>query len=162
MTRNHCIPALERLRRVPGFEACPTAELVLLDGLVDELHVPAGRVLRRPGVLTREVFVVVSGELRATVVGAERTTPRPAELHGGAIVGVGPATTLRADHTLVVAVTEADLLVVGPLDIDRFLALPTLERLLSGGRAVLSTPSPIAPSAQIGLRGKIRTATAGR
>jgi CRP/FNR family cyclic AMP-dependent transcriptional regulator len=55
---------LELLRAVPLFSNCSKASLGQIARLVDEVSLPAGRVLMREGRLGDEFFVIVEGKVR--------------------------------------------------------------------------------------------------
>jgi CRP-like cAMP-binding protein len=55
---------IDLIRSVPMFGKLGRAELAQIAALVDEVDVPAGRVLMRQGENGHEMFVVVSGRFR--------------------------------------------------------------------------------------------------
>jgi CRP/FNR family transcriptional regulator, cyclic AMP receptor protein len=55
---------LQLLRAVPLFSNCSKASLGQIARLVDEVSLPAGRVLMREGRLGDEFFVIVEGKVR--------------------------------------------------------------------------------------------------
>jgi len=54
-------PKVDLLRSIPLFEGLGERELEQIARLVDEVDVPAGRVLMRQGELGSEMFIIVSG-----------------------------------------------------------------------------------------------------
>jgi len=55
---------LQLLRAVPLFSACSKAALAQIARLVDEVSLPAGRVLTQQGRYGSEFFVIVEGKVR--------------------------------------------------------------------------------------------------
>jgi CRP/FNR family cyclic AMP-dependent transcriptional regulator len=55
---------LQLLRAVPLFSACSKASLAQIARLVDEVALPAGRVLTQQGRYGNEFFVIVEGKVR--------------------------------------------------------------------------------------------------
>jgi CRP-like cAMP-binding protein len=99
---------LELLKRTPLLSDLGRRELAEVERLVDEVDVPAGRVLMREGDAGREFFVLVSG-----TVGIDRGGTRIRTLEAGdffgeiALLAEGPRTaTATADG-------PATLLVLG-------------------------------------------------
>jgi len=101
-------PKLERLSQVSLFSGCTKSELKLVGSSVDEIEVPAGKVLIRQGQPGRECFVIVEG--RAT-----------AAIRGKGSYGMGPGTCFGEMSLLdseprsatVTADTDMRLLVLG-------------------------------------------------
>ena len=55
-------PRVDRLRKVPLFEACNDKQLQFIATRVEEVDVPAGKVLTEQGRSGGEFFVILSGE----------------------------------------------------------------------------------------------------
>ncbi len=130
------LPVLERLRRIPGLERSSTTELITLASLTAECRLFTGRVIVRRGCVPRQVLLVVSGLLRVT--SDDHLEP---ELVGpGGLVGLRPV--LQGPHHTEEVVVERDVevLVVASEDLDRFLVLPSIERLVD--RSVAHLPMP--------------------
>lgn len=102
-------PRVERLRRVPLFAACTDKQLQFIAGRVDELDLPAGRVLCREGQSGGDFFVLLSGSAEVTADGKPIRTLRDGEFFGEiAVLDNGP-------RSATVTVTEpARALVLGP------------------------------------------------
>ena len=71
------------LRQLPVFAGCRLVELQLIDRLMCEVAVPAGRVLIREGLPVEQTFVVVSGRARVTRSGEVLGTAEPGASFGG-------------------------------------------------------------------------------
>lgn len=102
---------LELLGRVPLFAGLGRRELTRLGMLVDEIDVPAGRVLMRQGDRGEEMFVVMSGSARIERDGRDMGDRGPGDIVGEiALVDGGPRTAT------VTASEPSRLLVVGRRD----------------------------------------------
>lgn len=128
----HTDQKLELLKRTPLLSGLGRKEIEAVGMLVDEIDVPAGRVLMREGDAGREFFVLVSGTV-GIVRGETRVrTIQPGEFFGEiALLAEGPRTaTATADDA-------ASLLVLGHREfhslMDQFPAIRTcvLEALAS-------------------------------
>ena len=62
-------PKLERLSQVSLFSGCSNRDLKLIAGSVDEIDVPAGKVLIRQGDSGSECFVISDGRATAKIRG---------------------------------------------------------------------------------------------
>lgn len=121
---------LELLKTVPLFAACDAREIERLGMLVEEVDLPAGRVLFAQGNSADELFVVVSGMVRVERDGSILAHRGPGEFFGEiAMVAGGPRTATATCET------PCRLLVVGRHDfhslMDEFpsLKLRVLETL---------------------------------
>lgn len=130
------VPVLERLRRIPGLETSPTSELIALASITEECRLFAGRVIVRRGCVPRHVLLVASGTVHVT----SDDLPSSEVVGGGGLVGLRPV-LLGADHGEdAVVATDVEVLVIRTDVLDRFLALPSIERLVD--RAVAHLPMP--------------------
>jgi CRP-like cAMP-binding protein len=124
-------PKVDLLASVPLFSGLGRGELDDLARLVEEVDVPAGRVLMRQGDTGNEMFVVVRGK-----VAVDRGGQRVAELGPGVAVGemallsegsrTATVTTLEPSRFLVVAHREFHSLMEGH---------PTVQRRVMEGLA---------------------------
>ncbi|MDH4142772.1 MAG: cyclic nucleotide-binding domain-containing protein [Chloroflexota bacterium] len=73
---------LDLLRTIPLFSALGKKEIARLGQLMDQIDVPAGRVLMRQGDIGHEMFVIISGKLTV-----ERDGSLVAERGPGSVVG---------------------------------------------------------------------------
>jgi len=99
---------LDVLHSIPLFARFGQRELLRLGQLVDEIDVPAGRVLMRQGATADEMFVVISGTLRV-----ERDGRLIAELGSGDWAGEMGLLSEEPRMATVTAQTASRLLVVG-------------------------------------------------
>jgi CRP-like cAMP-binding protein len=128
----HTDQKLELLKRTPLLEGLGRRELEAVGTLVDEVDVPAGKVLMREGESGREFFVLVSGAVGIDRGGTRVRTLAPGDFFGEiALLAEGPRTaTATADE-------PATLLVLGHREfhslMDQFPAIRTcvLEALAS-------------------------------
>ena len=115
---------LELLKRTPLLEGLGRKEIEAVGMLVDEVDVPAGRVLMREGDLGREFFVLVEGTVGIDRGGTRIHTMRSGDFFGEiALLAEGPRTaTATADG-------PATLLVLGHREfhslMDQFPAIRT-------------------------------------
>jgi CRP/FNR family transcriptional regulator, cyclic AMP receptor protein len=99
---------VELLRKVPLFSELSGRDLSELSGLVDEIEVPAGRVLCQQGTIGEEFFVIVDGSVRVERDGRELSTLGPGQFLGEvSLIDEGPrvatATTTTDARLLVIA-----------------------------------------------------------
>ena len=84
---------LELLKTVPLFATCDAREIERLGMLVEEVDLPAGRVLFTEGETADELFIIVSGQVRVERGGALLANRGPGEFFGEiALVAGGPRT----------------------------------------------------------------------
>jgi CRP/FNR family transcriptional regulator, cyclic AMP receptor protein len=101
-------PKVERLSQVQLFSACSKRDLSRIAVLVEEIEVPAGRVLLRQGDPGREAFVIADGRAKATIRGKRSVMLVPGECFGEmALLHTAPRSAT------VTAETDMRLLVLG-------------------------------------------------
>jgi CRP-like cAMP-binding protein len=89
----HIDQKLELLKRTPLLSGLGRKEIEAVGRLVDEVDVPAGRVLMREGDTGREFFVVVSGTVGIDRGGTRIRTMEPGDFFGEiALLAEGPRT----------------------------------------------------------------------
>jgi CRP-like cAMP-binding protein len=99
---------LELLRQVPLFSDLNSRDLAELGALVDEVDVPAGKVLCHEGERGEEFFVIVDGSVRVERGGRELATLGPGQFLGEvALIDEGPRTATAT------TTTNGRLLVIG-------------------------------------------------
>ena len=99
---------LEKLARVPMFQACNKKEITTIGRLGDTIPFKTGDTLVREGDRGREFFVIVDGKMRVTRGGIDVADLGPGDYFGElALLDGGPRT---AD---VVATTPLQVLVLG-------------------------------------------------
>jgi CRP-like cAMP-binding protein len=114
---------LDQLARVPLFSGCSQRELGKVVRAVDEVVVPAGRVLVEQGRLGHDCYVIVSGSAEVTRDANTIATLGPGDTIGElAVLDGGPRTAT------VTATTELDLLVLGQREFAALLSdVPSLS-----------------------------------
>ena len=102
----HTDQKLELLKRTPLLSALGRRELEEVERLVDEVDVPAGKVLMREGDAGREFFVLVSGTVAIDRGGTRVRTLESGDFFGEiALLAEGPRTataTTEGPATLLV------------------------------------------------------------
>ena len=73
---------LDELEAMPLFRGCTPKELERIDGLTCTSEVPAGTMLCRQGQFGREAFIVISGQARVAIDGAEIAALGPGSFFG--------------------------------------------------------------------------------
>ena len=133
---------LELLRRVPLFAGCTTKDLEQIVSLLDEVDLPAGKVLAREGDLGHEFFIVVEGSLGVEEGGQARPSLGPGDFAGEiALLDGGRRTatvTVAENARLLVLATREFHTLLGRSDTIRSEVLRALgERLrrLAGAEA---------------------------
>lgn len=123
MFNRHGVPSsrVEFLGQVPFFEGLPKKALARVDSHVNEVNVPAGRVLTEQGAGSFETFIVVEGVAEVVVDGTVAGETTEGELIGE--IGVLKNTTRTATVT---AKTPMKLLVVDPRELDWLFENPQL------------------------------------
>jgi CRP/FNR family cyclic AMP-dependent transcriptional regulator len=102
---------VDLLRKVPLFSELSGRDLGELSGLVDEVDVPAGKVLCQEGQTGEEFFVIVDGSVRVERGGRELAILGPGQFLGEfSLIDEGPrvatATTTTAGRLLVIGHRE--------------------------------------------------------
>jgi len=87
---------LELLKTVPLFETCNAREIERLGMLVEEVDIPAGRVLFAQGDKAQELFVVVKGRVRVERDGRVLAQRGPGEFFGEIALVAGGSRTATA------------------------------------------------------------------
>lgn len=121
-------PKIDRLSQVQLFSECSKKDLSRIARLVEEIEVPASRVLIRQGDPGREAFVVSEGRARATIRGK-----KGAELGAGDCFGEMALLHSAPRTATVTAETDMRLLVIGSREFSTL-----IEDVPSVGRRVLA------------------------
>lgn len=122
---------LEKLRRVPMFQACSKKDIVTISRAGDPLAFTPGQTLVREGERGREFFIIIDGKLKVERQGTEVATLGPGDYFGElALLDPGPR-----DAT-VTAVTHGEVLVIGQPQFHAVLAeVPSIAGKLMVGMA---------------------------
>lgn len=100
---------LKRLAKVQLFSNCTKTDLGRIASLADEIEVPAGRVLMRPGEAAHEAFVILDGNATVSLRGGDEARLGPGDCFGEMAL-LQPNGKRSATVT---ARTDMDLLVLG-------------------------------------------------
>lgn len=114
------------LKTIWLFSSCTGAELRKLRSSLDEVRVPAGKVLVEEGTLGREFFLILDGEATVTRKGKTVATLGPGSYFGElALLDHGPRSAS------VISTTDLDVLVLSQRHFNGVLeAVPTIARKL--------------------------------
>lgn len=114
---------LALLKTIPMFAMCDAREVERLGMLVEEVDLPAGRVLFKQGDIAQELFIVVSGQVSVERDGTVIATSGPGEFFGEiALVAGGPRTAT------VTCATDCRLLVLARREFHSLMdEFPTLK-----------------------------------
>ena len=86
-------PRVDRLRKVPLFDACNEKQLEFIASRVDEVDVAAGKVLTQQGRSGGEFFVILAGDAEVKRGNATVATVGPGDYFGEiALLDNGPRT----------------------------------------------------------------------
>jgi CRP-like cAMP-binding protein len=122
---------LDHLAQVPLFSACSKKDLGLVARRVDEVRVPAGKILVSEGETGHEFFVIVDGRARVTRQGKRVATLGPGQAFGElALLDKHPR------NATVIAETDMDLVVLGQREFAGIIdEVPGFARKLLAGMA---------------------------
>jgi CRP-like cAMP-binding protein len=109
-------PKVDMIKSVSMFSELGRRELEEIAQLVDEVDVPAGRVLMRQGDVGNEMFVVVSGKFRI-----ERNGALLRELGPGAVIGEVALLSEGVRTATITAAEPSQILVAGHREFHRLL-----------------------------------------
>jgi CRP-like cAMP-binding protein len=133
-------PKVERLSQVQLFSALSKRDLSRIAVLVEEIEVPAGRVLIRQGDPGREAFVISEGRAKATIRGKGSAKLGPGECFGEmALLQSAPrSATVTAEsdmRLLVLGAREFSTLIEDVPSVGRRVMAALAERVREAERA---------------------------
>ena len=111
--------AVDRLELVDAFKGCTRSQLKQVARLAERVQVGEGEVLAREGRIGREFFLVLSGTVRVTQAGREVN-----ELGPGSFFGELAAINPGIRNATVTAVSEVEVLIIGPREFATMAAIP--------------------------------------
>jgi CRP/FNR family transcriptional regulator, cyclic AMP receptor protein len=110
---------VDRLRAVDPLHDCTDAQLEEVAHLAERVQVAEGEVLAREERIGREFFLILSGRVAVTQKGREVNTLGPGDFFGElAAVNPGPR------NATVTALSELDMLIIGPREFSAMAAIP--------------------------------------
>ena len=110
---------VERLRAVDELRGLTTAQLEQVAGLAERVQVEEGEVLAREGRMGREFFLILSGTVAVSQGGRHVDT-----LGSGRFFGEVIATNLGPRHATLTALSEVDVLIIGPREFAAMVDIP--------------------------------------
>jgi CRP-like cAMP-binding protein len=111
--------AVEKLHSVDALRACTGAQLREVERLAERIQVGSGEVLAREGRIGREFFLILSGTAAVTQKGRRINTLGPGDFFGElAAMNPGPR------NATVTALTDLDVLIIGPREFAAMAAIP--------------------------------------
>jgi CRP/FNR family cyclic AMP-dependent transcriptional regulator len=145
----------EHLRAVPEFRACSKKQLEEVARLADELIVHAGEILTKEGRIGREFFIILSGTASVTRGGQVVNTLGAGDYFGElAAIDPGPR------NATVTAVTDLDVLIIGPREFGAMSEIPGFRDALLKGMARRLRAADEALPAELDQRAPTPTAAA--
>ena len=110
---------VDRLQGVDLLRNCTHAQLQEVARLSERVQVAEGEVLAREGRIGREFFLILSGTVAVTQGGRRVNTLGPGEFFGElAAMNPGPR------NATVTALSELDVLIIGPREFSAMAAIP--------------------------------------
>jgi len=110
---------VDRLRAVDQLRGLTSTQLEQVAGLAERVQVDKGEVLAREGRIGREFFLILSGRVAVTQGGRHVDTLGPGRFFGEVI-----ATNLGPRHATVTALSEVDVLIIGPREFAAMFEIP--------------------------------------
>jgi CRP-like cAMP-binding protein len=122
--------SIDYLRSVKEFAGCTQGQLEEVAGLAERVTVGAGEALTREGRIGREFFFILSGNVAVTRNGRRVSTLGPGEFFGElAAVNPGPR------NATVTALSEMEVLIIGPRELAAMGDIPGFRESLLKGMA---------------------------
>jgi len=110
---------VERLRAVDRLRGCTDAQLGEVARLAERVHVGEGEVLAREERIGREFFLILDGRVAVTQKGHQVNALGPGDFFGElAAMNPGPR------NATVTALSELDVLIIGPREFAAMAAIP--------------------------------------
>jgi CRP-like cAMP-binding protein len=128
--------AVERLQGVDLLRNCTQPQLIEVARLAEHVQVGRGEVLAREGRIGREFFLILSGSVGVTQNGRRVNALGPGEFFGE-LAAMDPAPR----NATVTALTDLDVLIIGPRELSAMSEIPgfrgaLFRRMASRLRAV--------------------------
>ena len=121
---------IDRLQTVDLLRDCTHAQLEEVARLAERVQVGDGEVLAREGRIGREFFLILSGSVAVTQRGRRVNTLGPGDFFGElAAMDPGPR------NATVTALTDLDVLIIGPREFSAMAAIPGFRDALFRGMA---------------------------
>lgn len=122
--------SVERLRGVKEFSTCTADQLERVAELAEHVHVLEGEILTKEGRIDREFFLILSGSVAVTQKGRQVNLLGSGQFFGElAAVHPGPRTAT------VTALTDLEVLIIGPRELTMISEIPGFREALLQGMA---------------------------
>jgi CRP/FNR family transcriptional regulator, cyclic AMP receptor protein len=147
---------VDRLKSVDQLRGCTRSQLEEVARLAERVQVGQGEVLAREGRIGREFFLILSGTVAVTQKGRRVNTLGPGDFFGElAAMNPGPR------NATVTALSDLDVLIIGPREFNAMADIPgfrdallkgmayrlhTVDARLAAAMDELEAPSHISPS----------------
>ena len=113
------LASVDQLGAVEQLRGLTRAQLEQVARLAERVQVEKGEVLAREGRIGREFFLILSGRVAVTQAGRHVDTLGP-----GCFFGELIATDIGPRHATVTALTEVDVLIIGPREFGAMVDIP--------------------------------------
>ena len=115
----------DRLKSVDHFSACTKAQLRKVARLAEHVKVDQGEILVKEGQSDRELFLILTGTVEVTLAGRRVNALGPCDFFGelGAL-------NRGARSATVTALSDLELLVIGPREFDSLAQIPGFRNAL--------------------------------
>lgn len=122
--------SVDQLMSVDQFRSCTRAQLREVERLAERVQVGEGYVLAREGQIDREFFLILSGTVKVTQKGRQVNTLGPGDYFGElAALNPGPR------NATVTALSDLDVLMIGPRQLNAMAEIPGFRDALMKGMA---------------------------
>ena len=118
-------PSLDRLKSVDEFRKCTKAQLRVVERLAEHVEVDRGQILVREGQADRELFLILVGTAEVTQGGRLVNTLGPCDVFGELV-----ALNRGLRNATVTALSDMELLVIGPREFDAMAQIPGFRNAL--------------------------------
>ena len=112
-------PPLDSLKSVDQFRKCTKAQLRGVERLAEHVKVDRGEVLVREGQADRDLFLILSGTVEVTQAGQRVNTLGPCDFFGELA-----ALNRGLRNATVTALSDSELLIIGPRELDAMARIP--------------------------------------
>ncbi len=110
---------VDRLKAVDPLRRCTKSQLKEVARLAERVQVGEGEVLAREGRIGREFFLILSGSVAVTQKGRQVNTLGPGDFFGE-LAAMNPG----ARNATVTALSDLDVLIIGPREFAAMAAIP--------------------------------------
>jgi CRP/FNR family transcriptional regulator, cyclic AMP receptor protein len=122
--------AVDRLKMIDQFASCTREQLQYVVRLAERVRVGQGEILTREDRIGREFFLILSGTVGVTQKGRRVSTLGPGDFFGE-VAALSP----RLRDATVTALSDLDVLIIGPRELGAMTAIPGFRDALLKGLA---------------------------